>query len=429
MSLRPETREAPRPDALASRLVTWSARYATPLLVLPLLAYIAFNCFDPLARNNAIDLDVYRAAGEAVRDGHPLYAGPVTDLNFNYPPFAALLFVPMTLVPQGALPFIWFAVNLALLAYVIAGALSLMGSGPGSSRLWRASIGLTGLMLWLQPVTWGLVLGQVNLVLAAAIMWDGKNAALSGSHRWYRGVLIGVVTGMRLLPGLFIVYLLVIRKTRAALMAGAGFMVTVAVGFIALPRESRWYWWGHFADVTHIDGNNHDRDVQSLAATISRLLDRDQPPTALWLILACLLGAAGLAVAAQAHRKGRTLLGLTLCGLTAEVVSPFSWSHHWVWLVPLTLIVVTHATRRSRRYLALTVTLVTVCLAAWPLGYLTHDRFGPILGTLALPVVEPFDVVYGNLYLWLYLGAVITSSLLKNQNGIHLPGSSKSTGP
>ncbi|MFH8979867.1 glycosyltransferase 87 family protein [Streptomyces varsoviensis] len=417
MSLRPDAPEAARADAPADRLVAWAARNATLLLVLPLLAYAAFNCFNPLARNNGMDLDVYRAAGQVVRDGGSLYADPVTDLNYNYTPFAALLFVPMTVVPPEALRVLWLVLNMALLVYIIATALSLIGTRLGS-RLLRASIGLAGLMLWLQPVTWGMVLGQVNVVLAAVLLWDGKTAPDSASHKWYRGIMIGVATGIRLTPGLFIVYLLTIRRTRTALMACAGFFGTVAVGFVALPHQSLWYWQGHFADVHHIDGDNHDRDVQSLAATMSRLLDRDQPPTALWLILACLLGAVGLAAAARAHRRGYTLLGLALCGLTAEAVSPFSWSHHWVWLVPATLILVTHATGRSRRYLFLTVASTAICLAAWPLGYLTHDRLGPILGALALPVVPPLDVIYGNLYLWLYLGTVIATLFLRDRKSL-----------
>jgi alpha-1,2-mannosyltransferase len=396
--------------APVDRLVAWAARNAALLCVVPLLAYAAFNCFDPLARNNAIDLDVYRASGEAVRNGSSLYAEALTDLNYNYTPFAALLFVPMTLVGADALHYIWFVLNLVLLTCVIATALARLGKSRGG-ELWRASAGLAGLMVWLQPVTWGLVLGQVNLALAAAILWDSKDAEVSGRRVWYRGVLIGVAAGIKLTPGLFIVYLLVIRKTRTACTAIAGFLGTVAVGFIGLSHESRWYWWGHFADVNHIDGDNHDRDVQSLAGTLSRLMHRDQPPTALWLVLACLLAVAGLTAAARAHRQGHTLLGLTLCGLTAPVVSPFSWSHHWVWLVPLTLIVVTWAAGRSRRCLVLTVASVVLCLTAWPLGYLTHDRLGPILGTIALPIVEPLDVIYGNLYLWLFLGVVLATFL------------------
>ncbi|MDQ0790774.1 glycosyltransferase 87 family protein [Streptomyces sp. B3I8] len=418
----------PRPNALtdtqtearADRLVAWSARNAVLLLILPLLVYATLICFDPLARNYGMDVDVYQAAGEAVRNGDSLYEGPVTDLNYNYTPFAALPLVAMTVVPPEALHLLWFLINMTLLVYVIATALSMIGTRLGG-RILRASIGLAGLMLWLQPVTWGMVLGQVNLVIASMVLWDGKNSPASGPHKWYRGILIGVATGIRLTPGLFIIYLLVIRRTRTALMACAGFFATVAVGFIALPHQSLWYWQGHFADVGHIDGDNHDRDVQSLAATMSRLLDRDQPPAVLWLVLACLLGAAGLAVAARAYRRGHTLLGLTLCGLTAEAVAPFSWSHHWVWLVPATLMVVSWAARGSRRRLHLTVVAVLVCLAAWPLGYLTHDRLGPILGTIALPLVSPFDIIYGNLYLWLYFGILIVAMSLGDRTAAKTP--------
>jgi alpha-1,2-mannosyltransferase len=59
----------------------------------------------------------------------------------------------------------------------------------------------------------------------------------------------------------------------------------------------------------------------------------------LWLGLAAVAVAATLFLAAKANRRGEHLLALTLCGLLGPVVSPWSWNHHWVWLVPLALFV------------------------------------------------------------------------------------------
>src|ERR1700754_5120577 len=55
-----------------------------------------------------IDLQVYRAGGEHVLLGSPLYDGGVLlDLPFVYPPFAALLFVPLVPLPLVLLKIVW----------------------------------------------------------------------------------------------------------------------------------------------------------------------------------------------------------------------------------------------------------------------------------------------------------------------------------
>src|SRR5206468_1675686 len=69
-------------------------------------------------------------------------------------------------------------------------------------------------------------------------------------------------------------------------------------------------------------------------------------PVALWLGLALLLGIGGMAAAVWTHRRGHELLGLTVCGLTSCAVAPFAWNHHWVWFVPL-LVLLGHAARAT----------------------------------------------------------------------------------
>jgi alpha-1,2-mannosyltransferase len=393
-------------QGIGSALVAWSARHAVVLTVIPIALYVTLNLFDPLARNNFIDLDVYRAAGRAVLDRAPLYAGSVAGgLNFTYTPFAAVLFTPLALPGDVLLRILWCASEFALLVWVVR--LSLVMSGRARGPL-RASIALAGLVVWLEPVTWGLVVGQVNLVLLALVLWDLRD----GADRRYQGLLVGLATGIKLVPGIFVLYLLVTRRFRAAGLAVVAFMVTVGVGALVRPEDSRWYWAGAFTETNRIDGSQLDRSAQSVAATLARLTGSEQPSFTLWLVMALLLLVSGLGVAAWAHLSGRRLLGLTLCGLTGCAVSPFAWSHHWVWFIPLTVMVLLWAAERGVKAVAWTTVGVAVILGAWPWGYLTGDRFGPILGTIALPLVRPWDVVYGNLYLWTLLAVLAWSAAI-----------------
>ncbi len=115
------------------------------------------------------------------------------------------------------------------------------------------------------------------------------------------------------------------------------------------------------------------------------------------------LRRAALTVAGRAHADGRVLLGLTLCGLTSTAVSPFSWSHHWVWIAPLVVLPVTHASRA-----------LLVCLAvltfAWPVHVvLGLDVHFPVLGISALPSWHGLEILYGNAYLIVFAGALVAT--------------------
>ena len=48
----------------------------------------------------------------------------------------------------------------------------------------------------------------------------------------------------------------------------------------------------------------------------------------------------------MSHRRGQRLAGLACCGLTGVLVSPISWTHHWVWVIPLLVAMAATAWRR-----------------------------------------------------------------------------------
>jgi alpha-1,2-mannosyltransferase len=59
----------------------------------------------------------------------------------------------------------------------------------------------------------------------------------------------------------------------------------------------------------------------------------------------------GITIAAWAHRRGHRLAGATCCAVTGLLISPFSWTHHRVWAVPLLVALAATAWRgRSAGY-------------------------------------------------------------------------------
>jgi alpha-1,2-mannosyltransferase len=274
------------------------------------------------------DLSVYRYGGRLVLDGAPLYASrdPGTGLRFTYPPFAALGMAPLALLPGWLVTALWTAASVGALAAVVLvarGALGRTASG------WPLAL-LTAGALALEPVWQNLTFGQVNLVLMLAVLID----LVQPERRW-SGILVGVAAGVKLTPLVFVVLLVLAGRRAAAGRALLAFAGTVAIGFAVAPGSARAYWTGNLVDAGRV-GPPELAHNQSVFGALTRLLD-GPPPTPLWLAVAGPLALAVVAVGAVWWLRGDRVLGTGLAASAMLLASPVSWSHHWVWAVPVAL--------------------------------------------------------------------------------------------
>jgi alpha-1,2-mannosyltransferase len=273
---------------------------------------------------------VYRAGGVLARQRpaelyNVVMGAPHADkLPFTYPPFAAMVFALGSPLDFGLWQLALVVIDLVLLPVVSYVAMRVSGrrglSGAGLALVLAATA------IWLEPVYMTMFFGQINLILLALIVGD---LALPDACRW-KGIGVGIAAGLKLTPLIFIVYLLASRRRRAGLVAAASFAATVVIGFIALPAASREYWGGKFAS----HGGALRLQDQSINGVLTRLMHGQAAAHTLWIAAAIVVGVAGLATAAAASRRGLELLGITVCGFTGLLVSPISWTHHWVWVVP-----------------------------------------------------------------------------------------------
>jgi alpha-1,2-mannosyltransferase len=276
-----------------------------------------------------VDLQVYRDGGIAVLNADPLYEGPLAHgLPFTYPPWAAILFTPLALLTPTAAQLAVVIGNCALAIFAAAKALNALSGGSAG----RASVALTlvaaSVAFAIEAAHTTIDIGQVNLLLLAVILWD----LLRTDNRWSKGVGLGIMAGIKLTPLFFVLYLLATKRFRAAIMATGAFLATMAAGFVLLPSDSTRFWIaGTFLDASRVYADAAAPQNQSLHGLILRL---DGSAT-LWLLLAAPVVACTIAVATWASRRGNELIALTLCGLCAATVSPWTWGHHWVWLLPL----------------------------------------------------------------------------------------------
>lgn len=281
-----------------------------------------------------LDLAVYRQAGHAVRTGEPLYEFTVygeqgNALRYVYPPFAAILFVPLAAVgPVTAVLFWTFG---SLLALVAAARVALRA--PESAPVRGGALAAAVAVVPLYPIVNNLQVGQVNLVLMLLVLADLLGVVPA---RW-RGAGIGVAAAVKLTPAIFVVYLLATGRPRDAARAGAAFAAATAVGFLFRPGDSLHYWSGVFADSSRVAQDGRTINNQSLSAALARVFGPDAA-AAWWLPLAVVVAGAGVAVAARAARQGFPLLGAATCAVTGLLVSPVSWQNHWVWFVPMLLL-------------------------------------------------------------------------------------------
>ncbi|MFD4659877.1 glycosyltransferase 87 family protein [Kitasatospora sp. NPDC058444] len=311
-----------------------------------------------------VDMLVYRAEGQAVVRGEDLYAMrlPGWDLPATYPPFAAMLFVPSTWFGVSTLRVLVMLLNYALLAAAVH--LSLKLAGWPKQHRGAAVILATGLGIWLEPVFTTFQYGQVNLGILCLVLWD---LTRPDRHR-LKGVGIGLATAIKITPGLFAVYLLLTGRVRAALVSAGTFLAAGLIGWAVLPDASYGFWTTYLWDPSRV-GVTVLVDNQSLRGAVCRLLDVNDPGL-VGLIASALVATLGLGVAVLAGRSARVLRradawGAVCAALTALLVSPISWTHHWVWCVPLLALLAVEARTRGRQVLFGLTLLVFLSHVMW----------------------------------------------------------------
>lgn len=275
-----------------------------------------------------LDLDVYRVGGRALLDGVDLYTvtHPGTGLLFTYPVFAAMLFVPLTVLPLAVSRVL--LTLLSLVALFVVTHLT-VGHVRGTPSL-RWSVPLSIAAIAVHPVWETLTFGQVNLILAALVLVD---VLALGPHGRWRGVLVGIAAGIKLVPGIFIAYYLVTGQRRAAGTAILTTLGTVAAGLAVQPGPAWDFWTSHAFNPDRTGGIAYVTN-QSILGVAARLLHDPHPSRVLTLVLGAAVAVAALWLARRLFLGGELLMSVCVVAVASLLASPVSWSHHWVWAIP-----------------------------------------------------------------------------------------------
>ena len=279
-----------------------NARHLWTAVVAGLFVWVFFRSFG----TGLLDLRVYLAGGEAWLAGTDLYTanfrGP-SGLPFTYPPFAAMVFSVMKPLPVAAAALLFTAVGIGLFT--------------AAARTW-AGFGLIGAFLLLEPLRITLDLGQINLVLLGLVAAD----CLLPRTIWPRGMLVGVAAAIKLTPAIFVLFFLCRGRWRPALTAVATFVACAALA----PGQAREFWLHAMLDPERVGGLAYSAN-QSLRGLLVRL----GAPEPVWFAAAAAVLALTVVLLPRLRDDLTALVATAVAGL---LISPVSWSHHWVWIAP-----------------------------------------------------------------------------------------------
>jgi alpha-1,2-mannosyltransferase len=373
----PVTERNPAERSLAERLREQRALLA----VIALAELIAIVMVSAISPHDHIDGEVYQLGAKAWVAGHDLYFNlPATQsglqLPFIYPPFAAIVFSPLALVSKNtAISAIMIVTHLSLLAtlYMVLSTSAFLRAHRGKVLLITAAV--LPLATITEPVMETITYAQINIVLMAMAAVDCLWRT-EGSRKlpYPRGLLIGLAAGVKLTPLVFLLFLLLRKDYRAILVSLATFVGTALLGLVLAFDDSRQYWLHEmFASGNVGFGNKYPGNAsiyagnQSLHSLLSKLQVPQPWLTIVFGVLAMVV--LGLTVAGMAHalRQNEVPLAVTLNGVMGLLVSPISWTHHWVWAIPALVLLLGTAFSRRDWPLLLATTLAAGFFVMWPI--------------------------------------------------------------
>lgn len=349
---------------------------------LPVLRYLVFWPLDQWQ----VDVEVYREAGVSILTGRPVYSAMTEApqlLPFTYPPFAAILAIPLALVPFGVVGWLWTALQIAATTAIVwyAGWRLIHRTGP----LVPITLALlTAPMLWLHPVSDGIRFGQVNAFMVLACLMDLRHPRPGLLRRIPPGVLVGLAMSIKLTPGVFVVHYLLNRRWREAFTA-IGTAVGVTLGaWLLLPEASFTFWGGALQDPARL-GPNAGTANQSIRGFLLRVGPDGLLGDAIWFLLVAVVGFIGFSLARRAYRLGDSISEVAAVGLMAVLLSPVAWIHHLHWMVVVVFAVLGANPLRDRRRIAAAALITGFFLCRmpwWGITWLSHPDWPDLPGRM-----------------------------------------------
>lgn len=294
--------------------------------------------------NWRIDAAVYREGALALVNGESLYAQPFDmgdiSLPFIYPPIGAILFAPwgyfdfITVELAGNLVVIGSSLLLLLCLYLVTNAVL-----SGRDKLLAFTIAAISwpIALFAEPVFLNADLGQINILIMALVVMD----LLPIKRRIPRGVLIGLAAAIKITPLAMLLYFLVKKDFRGIINAVISLLAFTAIGAVLAWENTKEFFSSTLLNLSAEGDSGVDTTFQSNSSIQAMLYrwwtskadaEASSLPTILWIVLSLIAVAAVAYLMHQLFFRGLHVEAVMVNAMLMLLISPISWSHHWVWL-------------------------------------------------------------------------------------------------
>lgn len=293
--------------------------------------------------NWRIDAAVYREGALALVNGESLYAQPFDmgdiSLPFIYPPIGAILFAPwgyfdfITVELAGNLVVIGSSLLLLLCLYLVTNAVL-----SGRDKLLAFTIAAISwpIALFAEPVFLNADLGQINILIMALVVMD----LLPIKRRIPRGVLIGLAAAIKITPLAMLLYFLVKKDFRGIINAVISLLAFTAIGAVLAWENTKEFFSSTLLNLSAEGDSGVDTTFQSNSSIQAMLYrwwtskadaEASSLPTILWIVLSLIAVAAVAYLMHQLFSRGLHVEAVMVNAMLMLLISPISWSHHWVW--------------------------------------------------------------------------------------------------
>lgn len=147
---------------------------------------------------------------------------------------------------------------------------------------------------------------------------------------WPRGLLVGLAAAIKLTPAIFVLFFLSRKRWKPVLTAVGTFAGAGLIGWVLAPGQSKQFWFDAMLDPRRVGGLAYTAN-QSLRGLLFRL----GSPETWWMVLCLIVLVVTVLVLPRLRDDLTALLAVAAAGL---LISPVSWSHHWVWIAPALLL-------------------------------------------------------------------------------------------
>lgn len=320
------------------------ALYPTALITVGLVAGLAVLWQQVRMNDEPIDMAIYIEGVRTFIRGGEVYSQPMQVgtvlLPFIYPPFGALVMVPLALLGVKLAGDIMIASSALLLLtclHLVARAILTPAGTSTTTQHVLVAVTWPAVML-LEPIVLNSSFAQINIIIMGLVVLD----LVPRRRLLPQGTLIGIAVAIKLTPLVMLFFFLLKRNIRAILVS---FASTILATLIA--AAVRWDVTVEYFSSTLLGlGSGQDAGVNtayqsnsSFKGMIMRWFTSEDALNAhsgllnvTWLVLSfAAIGLVGWLMVALV-RRGLDVDAWLCNAILMLLISPISWSHHWVWV-------------------------------------------------------------------------------------------------